>query len=150
MIYGEQIQQWRSQTWDPLPRNVHLIAVFNKRRVSRTLRGGVEENAWLLSHTHIQPIRKSHELTVTKTPEFARHQWLMPVIQATQEDHNLKPWQTVHETLSWKDLSQKRAGGVTQGVGPEFKLQHWKKKKKKNPKHQNSTITRYLYSWYLV
>jgi hypothetical protein len=29
-----------------------------------------------------------------------------------------------------KNPSQKRAGGVTQGVGPEFKPQHCKKKKK--------------------
>jgi hypothetical protein len=28
-------------------------------------------------------------------------------------------------------ISQKRAGVVTQGVGPEFKPQYWKKKKKK-------------------
>jgi hypothetical protein len=26
--------------------------------------------------------------------------------------------------------SQKRAGGMAQGVGPEFKPQYWKKKKK--------------------
>jgi hypothetical protein len=36
------------------------------------------------------------------------------------------PRQTVHETLS-----QKRAGGVVQGIGPEFKPQYHKKKKKK-------------------
>jgi hypothetical protein len=34
-------------------------------------------------------------------------------------------------TLSQKILSQKRAGGVAQGVGPEFKLWHHKKKEKK-------------------
>jgi hypothetical protein len=33
--------------------------------------------------------------------------------------------QIVHETLS-----QKRAGGVAQGAGPEFKPQYHKKKKK--------------------
>jgi hypothetical protein len=30
-----------------------------------------------------------------------------------------------------KKLSQKRAGGVAQGIGPEFKPQYRKKKKKK-------------------
>jgi hypothetical protein len=34
--------------------------------------------------------------------------------------------QIVHETLSQKHQSQKRAGGVTQGVGPEFKPQYHK------------------------
>jgi hypothetical protein len=34
------------------------------------------------------------------------------------------------ETLSWKNPSQKRAGGVALGEGPEFKLQYLKKKKK--------------------
>jgi hypothetical protein len=31
-------------------------------------------------------------------------------------------------------ISQKKAGGVTQGIGPEFKPQYRKKKKKKKPK----------------
>jgi hypothetical protein len=39
----------------------------------------------------------------------------------------------VHETLSHKNPSQKRTGGVAQGVGPKFKLQYCKKKKKKIP-----------------
>jgi hypothetical protein len=34
-----------------------------------------------------------------------------------QEDHSSKPAQTVGETLSQKNPSQKRAGGVAQGVG---------------------------------
>jgi hypothetical protein len=29
-----------------------------------------------------------------------------------------------------KNPSQKRAGGVTHGVGPEFKPQYWREKKK--------------------
>jgi hypothetical protein len=36
----------------------------------------------------------------------------------------------VQETLSQKYPSQKRAGGVAQGIGPEFKPQYWGKKKK--------------------
>jgi hypothetical protein len=39
-----------------------------------------------------------------------------------------KPRQTVCKTLSQKKKpSQKRAGGVAQGVGPEFKPQYHKK-----------------------
>jgi hypothetical protein len=44
-----------------------------------------------------------------------------------QEDHSSsQPSQIVCETLSRKNPSQKRAGGVTQGVGSEFKAQHHK------------------------
>jgi hypothetical protein len=35
------------------------------------------------------------------------------------------------KTLFRKNLSQKSAGGVAQGVGPEIKPQYHKKKKKK-------------------
>jgi hypothetical protein len=64
-------------------------------------------------------------------------QWLMLVILATQEtdqeNRSLKPAQTnVRETLTCKKPSQKRAGGVAQGVGPEFKPLYQKKKKPKN------------------
>jgi hypothetical protein len=48
-----------------------------------------------------------------------------------QEDHWRQPRQIVRETLSWKNPSQKRAGEVTQDVGPEFKPQYYKKKKRK-------------------
>jgi hypothetical protein len=50
----------------------------------------------------------------------------MPVILKIQS----QPQLTVHETLSQKNPSQKRAGGVAQGEGPEFKTQYRKKKKK--------------------
>jgi hypothetical protein len=54
-----------------------------------------------------------------------------------QEDHGLKPAQANSgETLSQKNPSPKRAGGVARGVGLEFKPQYKKKekrKKKKNP-----------------
>jgi hypothetical protein len=39
-----------------------------------------------------------------------------------------QPRQIVCETLSQKKLTQKRAGGMAQGVGPEFKPQYCKKK----------------------
>jgi hypothetical protein len=62
--------------------------------------------------------------------------WLTPVILATQEAEirritvRSQVRQIVHETLSQKSPSQKRAGGVAQSVGPEFKPQYHKKKKK--------------------
>jgi hypothetical protein len=42
--------------------------------------------------------------------------------------------QIVYETLSQKNPSQKRASGVVQGEGPEFKPQYQKKKKKERKK----------------
>jgi hypothetical protein len=62
---------------------------------------------------------------------------LTPVILATQEaeirrvEVQSQPGQIVQETLSYKNTSQKRAGGVAQGVGPEFKPQYCIKKKRK-------------------
>jgi hypothetical protein len=38
-----------------------------------------------------------------------------------------KPWQRVDKTLSPKNPSQKRADGVAQCAGPEFKRQYKKK-----------------------
>jgi hypothetical protein len=55
--------------------------------------------------------------------------WLMPIILVTQEtdqeDCGLKlPWaNSLWDPIS-KKKSQKMAGGVTQGVGPEFKPQY--------------------------
>jgi hypothetical protein len=66
--------------------------------------------------------------------EKARCWWLMPIILATQEaeirkiEFQSQPGQIVHETLSRKNPSQKRAGGVAQGVGLEFKPQYCQKK----------------------
>jgi hypothetical protein len=41
----------------------------------------------------------------------------------------------VRKTLSQKRITKsKRVGGVTQGVGPEFKPQYYKKKKNKEQK----------------
>jgi hypothetical protein len=50
-----------------------------------------------------------------------------------QEDNSLKPAQansSMRPCLE-KNPSQKRAGGVAQGVGPEFKPQYGEKKKKR-------------------
>jgi hypothetical protein len=60
--------------------------------------------------------------------------WLTPTILATQEAAIRRivvwsqPGQIVRKTLSQKNLSQKRAGGMSQGVGPEFKSWYWEKK----------------------
>jgi hypothetical protein len=62
----------------------------------------------------------------------------MPVILTTQKAGIRKimvqsqPRQVVPRDPSLKNPSQKRAGGVSQGVGPEFKTQYLKKKKKTN------------------
>jgi hypothetical protein len=57
----------------------------------------------------------------------------MPIILSTQEAEirrvmfQSQPRQIVHEIPSRKNSAQKMAGGVAQGVGPEFKPQHHKK-----------------------
>jgi hypothetical protein len=61
----------------------------------------------------------------------------MPVILATQEAEirrivvQSQPGKVIRETPSWKYASQKRAGRVAQGEGPEFKPQHHKKKRER-------------------
>jgi hypothetical protein len=63
--------------------------------------------------------------------------WLTLVILATQEAEirriaiRSQQGEIVHETLSWTHPSQKRAGGVAQGEGLEFKPQYRNRKKKK-------------------
>jgi hypothetical protein len=50
-----------------------------------------------------------------------------------QEDHGLKPaWTNSSLRPYLKNKSHKRASGVAQSVGPEFKPQHCKKKEKEN------------------
>jgi hypothetical protein len=64
----------------------------------------------------------------------------IPVIPATQEAEirrivvRSQSGQIVHETLSRKTLYKKRAGGVAQGEGPEFKPQYCKKTEKNHLK----------------
>jgi hypothetical protein len=66
----------------------------------------------------------------------ARHWQLTPVILATQKTEirritvQNQPGKIVCETLSRKYPSQKRAGRMAQGVGPEFKPQYQNKQKK--------------------
>jgi hypothetical protein len=57
-----------------------------------------------------------------------------PLILATQEAEirriavHTQPGQIVLKTVFQKTLHKNRAGGMAQGVGPEFKTQHHKKK----------------------
>jgi hypothetical protein len=66
---------------------------------------------------------------------LARHRWLTPVILATQKAEirmiviQSQPGEIVGETLSQKNPSQKRAGGVAQGEDPEVKTQYCKNRK---------------------
>jgi hypothetical protein len=65
----------------------------------------------------------------------ARHQWLIPVILATQEAETRRinvrsqQGQTVPQDPISKNPSKNRAGRVAQSEGPEFKPQYWEKKK---------------------
>jgi hypothetical protein len=60
-----------------------------------------------------------------------------------QEGHGLKLTQEiVCETLSQKSPLQKRAGRMTQVVGPKFKPQYCKIKKEKKNDQQSSSIGR--------
>jgi hypothetical protein len=82
----------------------------------------------------------------TRVEIQARCWWLPPVNPATQEaqmkriEIQSQPGQIVLETLSQKNLSQKRAGGVAQGEGPEFKPQYSKKKKKKKKQRASESM----------
>jgi hypothetical protein len=66
------------------------------------------------------------------------HRWLIPVILASQKAEFRKSvilsqhGQIILKTLSQKNLPQKRAGTVGQGVGPEFKPQYHQKKNNNN------------------
>jgi hypothetical protein len=85
----------------------------------------------------------------------AGHRWLTPVILATQEAEIRRitvpsqPAQIVCETLSQKNPSQKRAGGVAQGAGPELKLQYCKKRDR-NPVFDNVTEFFYMLAYFLT
>jgi hypothetical protein len=63
--------------------------------------------------------------------------WLTPLILSTQEAEikiQSQPQANSSQDPISKNASQKRAGGVPQGVGLDFKPQYHKKKKKKTQK----------------
>jgi hypothetical protein len=69
-----------------------------------------------------------------KKKKKARHWWLTSVILAIQEAEirrimvRSQPIRTVLKTLPQKITNTKEAGGMAQGVGPEFKPQYCRKK----------------------
>jgi hypothetical protein len=84
----------------------------------------------------LRPAKAKKKKKISKILSQAECQWLSTVILATQEAEirflvGSQPRQIVHETLSQKNPTQKRAGGVAEGVGPDFNSQYHKKKKKK-------------------
>jgi hypothetical protein len=85
----------------------------------------------------LRPAKAKKKKKISKILSQAECQWLSTVILATQEAEirritvGSQPRQIVHETLSQKNPTQKRAGGVAEGVGPDFNSHYHKKKKKK-------------------
>jgi hypothetical protein len=63
--------------------------------------------------------------------DLAQVQWECALATQDAEIRRMEVWsqlrQIVCKTLSWKNPSQKRTGGVARGVGSEFKSQYWKK-----------------------
>jgi hypothetical protein len=71
--------------------------------------------AFISGTLHLTKIESLYPLNLLT---FARYQWLMPIILATQEAEirrlvvRSQAGQIVHENLSKKNPSQKRTGGV--------------------------------------
>jgi hypothetical protein len=90
---------------------------------------------WAALSQQMPRIRPGGSKALIKASHLARHLWFTPVILATQEAEirrimvQSQPWQIVCKTLSRKNPSQKRAGGVAQGIGLEFKPQYCQRKK---------------------
>jgi hypothetical protein len=88
----------------------------------------------------MKPFKERPTIRTKKKRMSYKHQilvgrwWLTPVILATQEAEirrtvvQSQSRQIVLKTLSQKTLHKNRAGGMTQGEGPEFKPQYRKKK----------------------
>jgi hypothetical protein len=72
----------------------------------------------------VPPKKKNHNF------DLARCGWFPPIILVTQEAEirrimvQSQPWANNSRDPISKNPSQKRAGGLTQGVGPEFKPQY--------------------------
>jgi hypothetical protein len=82
--------------------------------------------------SHLSHVPRPRHWSYEEKVCLARHLWLTPILQGTwKADSSIKKievWnqseQIVCETLSQNNPSQKKAGGVTQVVGPEFKFQY--------------------------
>jgi hypothetical protein len=88
-------------------------------------------NKWIKKMWYIYTIEYYSAIKKPKT----RHQWLTPAILAMHkaEIGRIVVWSQPQQIVPWYPIStksQKTAGGVVQGVGPEFKIQYRKKKKK--------------------
>jgi hypothetical protein len=58
-----------------------------------------------------------------------------------QEDCDLKPaWANSSQDLVLKKPTQKRAGGVAQGIGPEFKPQYQKKEEREKERKKMAEV----------
>jgi hypothetical protein len=73
-----------------------------------------------IKNRHLKPATLAHACN----PSYSRDR--------NQEDHGLEPARanSSQECISKKKTNTHRAGGVAQGIDPEFKLQYHKKKKK--------------------
>jgi hypothetical protein len=106
-----------------------------KNKPKTRLAGGVAQMVeWLSSKYEAMNSKPSPSNKTTTKKKNAGHWWLMLVTRATQKaeisiEVRSQPGQIVCETLSRKNPSQKRADGVAQGVGCEFKPQYHKKQK---------------------
>jgi hypothetical protein len=97
----------------------------------------------MLPHCILQ-LKNTHEY---HHQSVGNHQWFKPVILATEgaEIRRTAVQSQPGQISSWDPISKipntKRAGGVPQSVGPEFKARYYKKKKKL------STDTVYWFPW---
>jgi hypothetical protein len=85
---------------------------------------------WLSVLSYIRVLSCSeNSWTKTYYKNMAGHQWLTPVILATQEADIRKimvwsqPGKIAYKTISQKNLHKNKVGGVAQGEGPDFKPQ---------------------------
>jgi hypothetical protein len=104
------------------------------------------------STTYLAKVYMKHDLLqFKKRAQQAGCRWLSPATLATQEAEiwrigvRSQPRQIVRKTLSRKNPSQKRAGGVAEGVGPELKPHYCKTNKQTKPAWLRRLIILYSY-----